>query len=130
MKLLLDTHVWIWSLASPKDLGPKLRRHLSSAKNELWISAISLWEALLLAEAGRIRLPREPSRFLEEVLDEQSYREAPVTHEVAFESRRLSLESEDPADRFLAATAKVYDLTLVTADAHLLACRDVKTLGP
>jgi len=130
VRLLLDTHVWIWSLAYPKRLGPKLPRYLISPRNELWLSPVSVWEALKLADRGRVRLPSEPLRFLEEVLDEQGYREAPLTHEVAFESRRLALESEDPADRFLAATAKVYELTLVTADEHLLASRDVRTLGP
>jgi PIN domain nuclease of toxin-antitoxin system len=128
VKLLLDTHVWIWSLTASRKLGRHLARELVSPRNELWLSPVSVWEALLLAEAGRVSIPNEPHRYLENVLAEQGYREAPLTHEVAFESRRLSLSTEDPADRFLAATAKVYDLTLVTADANLLACREVRTL--
>ena len=71
---------------------------------------------------------QEPARFLETVLAEQGYHEAPLTHEVVFESRRLALSTEDPADRFLAATAKVYDLTLVTADERLLALREIEVL--
>ncbi len=130
MKLLLDTHVWIWSLTASRKLGRRLARALDTARNELWLSPVSVWEALLLSEAGRISIPGEPHRYLENVVAEQGYREAPLTCEVAFESRRLSLPTEDPADRFLAATAKVYELTLVTADEHLLACRDVRTLGP
>jgi PIN domain nuclease of toxin-antitoxin system len=128
VKLLLDTHVWIWSLTGSRKLGRRFTRKLSSRRNELWLSPVSVWEALLLAEAARVSIPQEPHRYLENVLTEQGYREAPLTHEVAFESRRLSLSTEDPADRFLAATARVYDLTLVTADENLLACRDIRTL--
>ncbi len=129
VKLLLDTHVWLWSLTSSRKLGRHAARELVSARNELWLSPVSVWEALLLAEAGRVSIPEEPHRYLENVLAEMGYREAPLTHEVAFESRRIPLSTEDPADRFLAATSKVYDLTLVTADERLLACREIRTLG-
>lgn len=128
VKLLLDTHVWIWSLTASRKLGRRIARELASARNELWLSPVSVWEALLLAEAGRISLPPDPHRFLENVLAEQGYREAPLSHEIALESRRLSLATEDPADRFLAATARIHDLTLVTADERLLACREIRTL--
>jgi PIN domain nuclease of toxin-antitoxin system len=128
VKLLLDTHIWIWSLTSDRKLGRRVARLLASVRNELWLSPVSVWEALLLAERGRLRFQQEPSRFLETVIAAQGYQEAPLTHEVAFESRRLSLSTEDPADRFLAATAKVYDLTLVTADERLLALREIKVL--
>lgn len=128
MKLLLDTHVWIWSLTAVRKLGPRVAREMASARTELWISPVSVWEALLLAERGRLGFPGEPSRLLETILVEKGYREAALTHEVAFESRRLPLSTEDPADRFLAATAKVYDLTLVTADERLLALKGIRTL--
>lgn len=128
MKLLLDTHIWIWSLNSDRKLGRRVARELASLRNELWLSPVSVWEALLLAESGRVGFRQEPSRFLETVLAEQGYHEAPLTHEVAFESRRLALSTEDPADRFLAATAKVYDLTLVTADERLLALGEIEVL--
>jgi len=130
VKLLLDTHVWIWSLSASRKLGRRLASELASARNELWLSPVSVWETLLLAEDGRVELPYEPHRFLEKVLAEQGYREAPLTHEIALESRRLSLSTEDPADRFLAATAKVGGLTLVTADENLLACPGIRSLGP
>jgi len=128
VKLLLDTHIWIWSLTSDRKLGRRVARELASLRNELWLSPVSVWEALLLAGSGRVGFRQEPARFLETVLAEQGYHEAPLTHEVVFESRRLALSTEDPADRFLAATAKVYDLTLVTADERLLALREIEVL--
>ena len=129
MKLLLDTHIWIWSLTANRKLGQRVSREIAAARNELWLSPVSIWEALLLAERGRLRFQDEPSRVLEAALDEGGYRDAPLTRDVAFESRRLSLTTEDPADRFLAATAKVYGLTLVTADERLLTLREIDVLS-
>jgi PIN domain nuclease of toxin-antitoxin system len=128
-KLLLDTHIWIWSLTSDRKLGARASREIASERNEVWLSPVSVWEALLLADRGRLRFPQEPLRFLEAALETLGYREAPLTHTVAFESRRLGLSTEDPADRFLAATAKVYGLTLVTADERLLALREIDVLS-
>ncbi len=129
MRLLLDTHIWIWSLLTPRKLGRRVARELVLPRNEIWLSPISVWEALLASERGGITIPEGPHRFFEAVIAERGYHQATFTHDVAFESRRLSLSTEDPADRFLAATAKVYDLTLVTADERLLALREIKVLS-
>ena len=56
-------------------------------------------------------------------------RAAPLNHEVAIQSRSLNLPHQDPADRFLAATAIVYDLTLVTADERLLGSEQFSVLA-
>ena len=54
MKLLLDTHIWLWTLLEPERLPPELADHLRDAGHELWLSPISVWEAILLAEKGRV----------------------------------------------------------------------------
>ncbi len=120
MKLLLDTHVWVWSLLEPARLTDEVRAALDSDDNQLWLSPISTWETLLLVERGRISVEGEPQALVSRMLNAGPFREAPLTHAVAQESRNLSLEHSDPADRFIAATAVVYDLTLVTADARLI----------
>jgi PIN domain nuclease of toxin-antitoxin system len=56
-------------------------------------------------------------------------REAPLTHEIALASEELSLPHGDPVDRFLAATAQVLGLTLVTADSRLLGLGNISTLA-
>ena len=128
MKLLLDTHIWIWSLIEPARLTDDVRASLESDDNELWLSPISTWEALMLTERGRISVEGEPQAFVSRMLKAGPFREAPLTHAVAQESRRLGFEHSDPADRFLAATAVVYDLTLVTADARLVDGTGYQTL--
>lgn len=74
----------------------------------------------MLDHAGRIRLEPTPLQWARDVLRKFPFLEAPLNYEVALESRGISLKHEDPADRFLAATAAVYDLTLLTGDERLL----------
>ena len=56
MKLLLDTHIWLWSVVRPEQLSGRVHRELADARNELWLSPVSTWETLLLHAKGRIRL--------------------------------------------------------------------------
>ncbi len=120
MKLLLDTHIWLWALLDPERLSANVRDALQSGENELWLSPVSVWEATLLAERGRVRVTSDAQTWVRQLLDAMPRREAPLTHDVAIMSRQLTLPHQDPADRFLAATARVMGLTLVTADERLL----------
>jgi len=128
VKLLLDTHIWLWSALDPSRLSRRVADSLENPANELWLSPISVWEALMLAERGRVALEPNGPRWVQETLDAIPMREAPINHAVAFESRRLRAGPKDPADRFLAATARVYELTLVTADRRLAAAPDVPVI--
>jgi PIN domain nuclease of toxin-antitoxin system len=126
LKLLLDTHIWLWSLREPQSLGRRVRRELLDQANEIWLSPISVWEALVLYRKGRISLDAHLDDWLTAAT--ANVREAPLTNEIAFATHSLSLH-DDPADRFLAATAKVLQLTLVTADKRLLGLGDIATLA-
>lgn len=120
MRLLLDTHVFLWSLLDPGRLTDRVAALLEEPANELWLSPLNTWEVLVLAERGRVVLEPDPVVWLRTVYRSIPFREAPLTHEVAMESRLIDLPHRDPVDRFLAATARVYGLTLVTADERLL----------
>ena len=127
MRLLLDTHIWLWSLQDPSRLGKRLLHELRDPANELWLSPISTWEALTLNAKRRIQLPTDLADWVAHAT--AALREAPLTHEIALKARQLPLPHNDPADRFLAATAQVLNLTLVTADANLLGLGDISTLA-
>ena len=127
MKLLLDTHIWIWSLAEPKRLARRVRRELDDPKNELWLSPVSTWEALLLQAKGRIHLHENTRDWVATAT--AYFREAPLTHEIVVAAQELQLTTQDPADRFLAATAGALGLTLVTADHRLLGLGTIATLA-
>lgn len=128
MNLLLDTPVLLWSLLEPERLPAEIITALTDKDNTLWVSPITTWEILVLAEKERIELDMDPEAWMREVLKTVPLTEAPLNHEVALQSQSIRLEHRDPADRFLAATALVYDLTLVTMDRRLMECGDVRVL--
>jgi PIN domain nuclease of toxin-antitoxin system len=94
------------ALLAPERLGPAVVAALTDARTE-----------------GRVLLEPDPMVWMRRAL-----REAPLTHEVAIRSRQVELPHPEPADRFLVATAQVYDLTLVTADRRLLGLQGVSLL--
>jgi len=127
LRLLLDTHIWLWSLIEPHRLGSRTRAELQNTANELWLSPVSTWEALMLHDKKRVFLADDANAWISR--NTAPFREAVLTHEIATTARSLPLVHRDPADRFLAATAKVLGLTLVTADANLLGLGDIATLA-
>jgi len=128
MNLLLDTHVWIWSLLSPGKLAPRIRKRLVAEETQLWLSPISAWEALMLVERGRLDVKGDGPEWVDTAWKTGPFREAPLTYEVATASRRLAIPVRDPADRFLVATASVYGCTFVTADGRLQTLPGVSVL--
>jgi PIN domain nuclease of toxin-antitoxin system len=129
MRLLLDTHIWIWSLTDPARIKPKVRAALTHRNAELWLSSISVWETLVLIRKGRLRVKdSDASRWIGDALKRSPLREAPLTHAIAIESELLEVDYWDPADRFIAATTRVLDATLVTADERLISARTLKVL--
>jgi PIN domain nuclease of toxin-antitoxin system len=120
MNLLLDTHIWIWNDLEPWKITSEINRELASPDNQLWLSPVSVWETGVLLEKRRISLKQDFRQWVEESVTALQLQEAVLTWEVAHELRFTQLSHRDPADRFLVATAKVYDLTLVTADERLL----------
>jgi PIN domain nuclease of toxin-antitoxin system len=127
LRLLLDTHIWLWGLREPDRIGARVRREMADPKNEVWLSPISVWEALTLHEKGRLDLHADVDAWIADAT--APFREAPLTHEIAAATRNLLDGHRDPADRFLAATALVLDLTLVTADLKLLGLGEISTLA-
>ncbi len=128
-KLLLDTHIWVWTNLEPERLSARVRRELADRENESWLSPVSIWEVSLLAAKGRINLNEEVSAWVRHALAAAPLHEAPLTHEIAIETTKFRLAHRDPADYFLAATARVLDLTLVTADKRLIQARQFDVLA-
>jgi PIN domain nuclease of toxin-antitoxin system len=128
MKLLLDTHIWLWIAFEPSRISPRVREILANPDNELWLSPISVWELMLLCRKGRFRVSPDVPSWVARTIHELHLTEAPLTVEVALAISALKLPHNDPADGFIAATAKVFDLTLVTADEQLARLPDISVL--
>jgi PIN domain nuclease of toxin-antitoxin system len=120
MKLLLDTHIWIWHLMGSKDLPKHFREVMAAESTELWLSPISVWEAVLLGEKGRLKLKPNPFAWVRQALLADQFQQAAITNEIAIISREISLPHEDPADRIIAATAVANGFFLATCDERLL----------
>jgi PIN domain nuclease of toxin-antitoxin system len=129
MRLLLDTHIWLWSLLEPRRLSRRVARELEDPANELWLSAISTWELVVLCDKGRVALEEDVEAWIAKAARAAPLIEAPITHEVALATRSVGLPHRDPADRLLVATAKVFALTLVTSDERLIRAGVVPVLA-
>src|ERR1700730_975807 len=129
LRLLLDTHVWLWRLLAPERLSDTAEGAIADRANELFMSPITTWETLVLARKGRVRLLPSPTEWVLEGLRRSALTALPLTNEIALRSERLSgLQSEDPADRFLVATALEHELAMVTADRALHAFGTLTTV--
>ncbi len=129
MRLLLDTHIWVWSMLETRRLTTTVADALNDDANQRWISPISVWELTILCANGRVDLISPVDVWVEDSRRHSPFVLAPLNLEVALEASRLRLPHRDPAGHFLAATARVFDLTLVTADETLIAAKDVPTLA-
>lgn len=128
VKLLLDTHIWLWYLLGNERLSTQLQTTIPAATTELWLSPISIWETLLLAEKGRISLQPNPVAWVDLALNTLEIREASLNHHIAILSRQIELPHQDPGDRFIAAIAVYYQLTLATVDTNLTGSSWLQTL--
>jgi PIN domain nuclease of toxin-antitoxin system len=119
--ILLDTQAALWSITNNALLGRRSRRIISQALSNdvLAISAVSFWEIAILIAKKRLRALKSASEQREKILA-AGIQEIPLTGDVALLAVELQNLHNDPADRFILATAVVHEATLVTADTALL----------
>ncbi|MCC6540135.1 MAG: type II toxin-antitoxin system VapC family toxin [Bryobacterales bacterium] len=129
MRLLLDTHVWLWFLAGDKRLSRRQRQAIEDPAAVLFLSPISLWETCLLIEQGRLPAKAGSThQWIEQARQALPVREAPLTFAIAALSRQIDLPHQDPADRFIAATALELKMPLLTSDERLAGCEGLRCL--
>ena len=116
MRLLLDTHIWLWWLEDSKALKPLPRQLIESNESEVYVSVISLWEAVVKAGTGKLTLTAD----LESASTDSDIRLLPMMPRDALAVGKLPLHHRDPFDRALVAQAHVGGLRLITADIHLM----------
>lgn len=124
MRLLLDTHIFLWAVSGSPLLKPAVRRLIEGA-DEVYVSAASIWEIAIKARLGKIDAdPHE----LAAAIDASGFVELPVSAAHAAEVTKLELHHNDPFDRLLIAQALVEPLRLVTIDEVLAKYSDVVLL--
>jgi PIN domain nuclease of toxin-antitoxin system len=121
LKLLLDTHVFLWAIDQPGMLSRKVKKALLEERNELYVSVASIWEIRLKIQAGKLKVPMEPE-FLESNLRKLGLKAyVPVELFHVYQTDRLAVIHKDPFDRLLVAQAMVEGMTLVSKDAAIAA---------
>ena len=121
MRLLLDTHVFLWAIAEQSRLSDRVRGWLEDGDNEAWVSIASIWEIAIKAGLGRLRLPSDLGGFLGAQLAVSSFQVLPIELEHAVAVRDLPLHHRDPFDRLLIAQSRTEGLALVSRDARMKA---------
>lgn len=118
MRVLLDTHVWLWMLAAPERLAPGSRRLVASADTELLLSAASAWEIAIKYAIGKLPLPSDPAALVPEWMDRTAVTPLAVLHRHALRVATLPPHHRDPFDRLLVAQAQLEGLPILTADRN------------
>ena len=133
MSVLLDTHIWVWWLTPGSPLSRAERNALDAkaTRRELFLPAISLWEAQALHAKRRLALPLPFAEWLARATDERMISVLPLSVEVVLALDALPASFHgDPADRLIVATARAHALPLATHDAAIRRSRAVKPWKP
>jgi PIN domain nuclease of toxin-antitoxin system len=115
MRLLLDTHAWLWLLGGDARLPSKLRTELQGGEHTVFLSVVSCWEVAIKVGLGKLQLPVPVDTLLQEVSSAFEILNVRVEHVQRLTT--LPRHHGDPFDRMLVAQAIAEDLTIVTADA-------------
>ena len=125
MRLLLDTHVFLWWIGDDPRLSLRARKAIAVAENEIFLSVASAWEIAVKTRLGKLTLPADVESFLPDHIQRNAINILPIGLTHALRLSHLPLHHRDPFDRMLVAQSQVENLTLVTADV-LLRRYDVK----
>ena len=120
MRLLLDTHTFLYAILEPRKLTPRMRKLLTDPGIPRWVSVVSLWEIAVKVHIGKLSMPTE-KEFYERHLRQLRAQALPVEMRHSLAMFELPLHHKDPFDRLLIAQARAEDLTLATRDAAFAA---------
>lgn len=116
MRLLLDTCAFLWFQADSPQLSPVARVQILDPANEVYLSAVSVWEIARKYAQGKIALPSHPSTLIPALRKESGIETLPFSEADAFAAEKLQLFHKDPFDRMLIAQALMSGLAIVTSD--------------
>jgi len=120
MRFLIDTHIFLWFLNGDSQLSPQFRAHIQDPNNEVYLSVVSVWEATIKYQLGKLPLPESPEIYLPKQrirhqIDSLPINEASITNLI-----KLPPLHRDPFDRLLICQAIQHDLTIITADQEII----------
>lgn len=120
MKVLLDTHVFLWWITDDPQLPSHIRELIAKGGNELFFSAASCWEIAIKAQLGKISIPAKADSYISEQMAANSVQSLPVEASHALQVYHLPLLHRDPFDRILIAQAQLEGLPIITSDSQIM----------
>lgn len=121
MRLLLDTHVWLWWISAPDRLGARARDLIAARENQILLSAVSALEISIKSTLGKLALNEPPEQFVPRWAERTRVDELPVDFRHALRAGALPPHHRDPFDRLLIAQAQIESVPILTADRQLSA---------
>jgi PIN domain nuclease of toxin-antitoxin system len=129
LRVLLDTHCWLWLCASPERFSKKALAQLADPTTVRLLSSASVWEIVIKHGLGKLPLPAQPRDFVPSRLATTQTEVLEISADHALRVADLPHHHRDPFDRMLIAQAVVEGIPLMTAD-RLFARYDVERLRP
>lgn len=119
MKLLLDTHAWLWMLIEPERLGPETAALVNEPGHSFFLSVASVWELAIKHAAGRLSLPEPPLEYVRSRTRADGIALLAMSAEHVCRAAALERHHADPFDRVIVAQAELEGLVVVTHDRHI-----------
>ena len=121
MKLLLDTHIFLWFISGDSRLSVSFRDAIRNPDNEVYLSVVSVWEAIIKYQLGKLPLPESPETYLPKQRARHQIASLPVDEESVSQLVKLPALHRAPFDRLLICQALQHELVIVTADSAIMA---------
>ncbi|MHC5936734.1 type II toxin-antitoxin system VapC family toxin [Nostoc sp.] len=116
MKLLLDTHIFLWFISGDPKLAIHLQNSIRDLNNDVYLSCVSVWEATVKYQLGKLPLPESPEIYLPKQRQQHLISNLNLDEESVAQLLKLPLLHRDPFDRMLICQALQHNLTIVTVD--------------
>ena len=119
MRLLLDTHTFLWWNTEDPQLSSRARELIEDGQNEIFLSAASAWEISIKTAKGKLVLPESPSQYILNRMGLYRFQPLPVHISHAVRIHDLPPHHNDPFDRLLVAQSQIESLSLISMDTHI-----------
>ena len=126
MRILIDTHIFLWLIDDDKRLSAEFRQAIHDLNNDIFLSVVSIWECVIKYQIGKLDFPSSPETYLPMQRREHLIKTLTVDENTITELIKLPLLHRDPFDRLIMSQALQYDLVLMTEDKAILVYPEIK----
>ena len=128
MRILLDTHIFLWLVDDDKRLSDRYRQIIHNLDHEIFLSVVSIWECVIKYQIGKLNFPSSPEIYLPKERRKHLIKTLTVDENSIAQLVKLPLLHKDPFDRLIMAQALQHDLIIMTEDKLILAYPDIRLL--